>query len=321
MYPYIIQSSVTDINWNGKQLWIDDLEQGRYMAPEILSDCFVERFIMLLSNITCVTFNRINPVMEAETEELRVSVVHESVARSGYTISIRKTPAVCRMNKENMIQSGYCSEEIHDFLVRCVKAHCTIVICGLPGAGKTELLKYLTQFIPSRERAITIEDVMEIHYQTLNPDKDCVEMKVAENFGYAQAIKASLRQYPKWIILSEARSKEARQLLESLSTGASSLTTLHGKKVADIPGRILTMAGKEQASEGMEYDIYRYIDVGVLVQGEMDESGKIRRYIEEIGVFQENYEGKNQVAMVAKKGRLNRDKIPSDLKDRLEMEA
>ena len=53
----------------------------------------------------------------------------------------------------------------------------------------------------------------------------------------------------------------------------------------------------------------------------MDESGKIRRYIEEIGVFQENYEGKNQVAMVAKKGRLNRDKIPCDLKDRLEMEA
>lgn len=101
MYPYIIQSSVTDINWNGKQLWIDDLEQGRYMAPEILSDCFVERFIMLLSNITCVTFNRINPVMEAETEELRVSVVHESVARSGYTISIRKTPAVCRMNKDH----------------------------------------------------------------------------------------------------------------------------------------------------------------------------------------------------------------------------
>lgn len=40
------------------------------------------------------------------------------------------------MNKENMIQSGYCSEEIHDFLVRCVKAHCTIVICGLPGAGQ-----------------------------------------------------------------------------------------------------------------------------------------------------------------------------------------
>lgn len=88
----LYRAVITDINWNGKQLWIDDLEQGRYMAPEILSDCFVERFIMLLSNITCVTFNRINPVMEAETEELRVSVVHESVARSGYTISIRKTP-------------------------------------------------------------------------------------------------------------------------------------------------------------------------------------------------------------------------------------
>lgn len=56
MYPYIIQSSVTDINWNGKQLWIDDLEQGRYMAPEILSDCFVERFIMLLSKYNLCDF-------------------------------------------------------------------------------------------------------------------------------------------------------------------------------------------------------------------------------------------------------------------------
>ena len=220
LYPYIMMESVTDINWNGKQLWIDDLKRGRFMAPEVLSEMFVDRFVLLLSNVSGLPFNRMNPVLEAETEELRISVVHSCVAHGGITISLRKIPAVRRLERKEMLRSGYCSEEICDFLIRCVQAHCSIAICGLPGAGKTELLKFLTKFIPATERVITIEDVLEIHYQTINPNKDCVEMKVAENFSYTEAIKACLRQLPKWIILSETRSTEVRYLLESLSTGA-----------------------------------------------------------------------------------------------------
>lgn len=30
LYPYLIEDKVTDINWNGKQLWIDDLEGKIY---------------------------------------------------------------------------------------------------------------------------------------------------------------------------------------------------------------------------------------------------------------------------------------------------
>ena len=43
LYPYIVSEDVTDINWNGRQLWIDDLKRGRYLAGEVLSDVFVER--------------------------------------------------------------------------------------------------------------------------------------------------------------------------------------------------------------------------------------------------------------------------------------
>ena len=32
LYPYVMEETVTDIHWNGRQLWIDDLEKGRYMA-------------------------------------------------------------------------------------------------------------------------------------------------------------------------------------------------------------------------------------------------------------------------------------------------
>ena len=203
LYPYVMEEPVTDIQWNGRQLWIDDLEKGRYMAPEILSESFANRFSMLLSNLSNKAFNRDNPVMEVETEELRVCLVHPSVAYSGLSISLKKTPAVRRLKKEDMTGNGYCDARVIEFLIQCMAAHCSIAICGCSGSGKTELLKYLTQYIPAAERTVTIEDVLEIHYQKMNPNKDCVEMRVAENFSYTQAIQICMKQLPNWLILSE----------------------------------------------------------------------------------------------------------------------
>lgn len=317
LYPYIMMDSVTDINWNGKQLWIDDLQKGRYMAPETLSEMFVDRFVLLLSNVSGLPFNRMNPVLEAETEELRISVVHSCVAHGGVTISLRKIPAVRRLEKGEMIQSGYCSEEICDFLIRCVKAHCSIAICGLPGVGKTELLKFLTKFIPATERVITIEDVLEIHYQKINPNKDCVEMKVAENFSYTEAIKACLRQLPKWIILSEARSVEVRYLLESMSTGTHGITTLHTDDVRNIPDRMRNMAGGAEDLDRIENDTYRFIDVGILVKSFQDPKGGIRRRIEQIGIFdrygREWKESINEIAMIVEDGKIVSSKFPINI--------
>ncbi len=115
LYSYIVDDNVTDINWNGSQLWIDDLSKGRYMAPEVLSTDFVSRFTSLLASVVSVPFNKMAPVLEAETEELRVSIVHPSVAHSGSTISLRKIPAVRRLTQEDMILSGYCDERIGNF--------------------------------------------------------------------------------------------------------------------------------------------------------------------------------------------------------------
>lgn len=82
----------------------------------------------------------------------------------------------------------------------------------MPGIGKTECVKFFSQYVPGNERVITIEDTMEIRYSATNPGKDCIEMRVNDRFDYADAIKASLRLNPKWIMLSEARSKEVKYL-------------------------------------------------------------------------------------------------------------
>lgn len=320
LYPYIVSEDVTDINWNGRQLWIDDLTKGRYLAGEVLTVPFVERFATLIASVVSVPFNKMNPVLEAETEELRISIVHECVTSSGITISLRKIPAVRRLKKEKMIAEGYCGSEVAEFLEGCIRAHCNVAVCGMPGAGKTELLKYLTHFIPDSERVITIEDTLEIHYGKINPEKDCVEMKVAENFTYTAAIKACLRQLPRWIILSEARSEEVRYLLESLSTGTYGLTTLHTDDVRNIPDRIKNMAGGNMDSDRILNDAYRFINIGILVKSSVGERGNIQRRIEQICAFHRNgdtyLKSRNQITVLVDHGEITGNKLPDCLAGR-----
>lgn len=320
LYPYIVSEDVTDINWNGRQLWIDDLNKGRYMAGEVLSDVFVERFASLISSVVSLPFNRMNPVLEAETEELRISIVHHCVTSSGITISLRKIPAVRRLSRERMREEGYCDNEVAEFLEQCIRVHCNIAICGMPGAGKTELLKYLTTFIPDAERVITIEDTLEIHYGKINPRKDCVEMKVAENFTYTAAIKACLRQLPRWIILSEARSEEVRYLLETLSTGTYGLTTLHTDDVRNIPDRIKNMAGGMVDANRILNDVYRFINIGILIKCQVNESGNIVRRIEQIGAFDrggDDYlKSKNRMELLLEHGEKTGKTLPPNLRRR-----
>lgn len=235
LIPYLKDTNITDVNWNGKDLWIDDLTKGRYKASEKLDTDFVTRLSAYVGNMTSQTINAYSPLLEAELPELRISILHESVAKSGRTISIRKTPAIMRMREKQIVSSHYMEQKVLSFLKAAVELGMNLVIAGLPGAGKTELLKFLTNYIPANQRVITIEDTLEIHYRDLHPEKDCVEMKVSPQMGYADAIKASLRQKPYWLLLSEARSAEVKYLLESLSTGTRCITTIHTDSALKIP--------------------------------------------------------------------------------------
>lgn len=305
LLPYVEDINVTDINWNGRQLWVDDLTRGRYVSDIILNDEFVDTFATRVSNVASKPFNKYTPKLEAETEELRVSILHNSISMTGTCISIRKTPAVKRINFRETIESGdYCSVEIANIMSNAVKAKMNIVVCGLTGSGKTELVKYLTGYIFPHDRAITIEDTLEIHYADINPTKDCLSLKVNDTtFTYTDAIKASLRQLPQWIILSEARSIEVKYLLESLSTGAKCLTTIHTDDVRKLPDRIHNMLGKEIYDDRIENEVYSFIDMAILINKKItynDELGhdEIKRYIDQVAIFDRDDKGNNTCNLI-----------------------
>ncbi len=283
--PYIEDDYITDINYNGEQLWVDHLKKGRYMINDFDQHHECMQIGYRFANYANLTFNAVSPVVEAETDQLRISLIHSSVCKK-ISISIRKTPTVMRLNDRLLKRQNYAPMWVIKFLIECVKIKCNIIVSGLPGAGKTELVKYLSQYIEANQRVITIEDTYELRYADLHPKSDCVSLKVNDRFDYPAAIKACLRQRPDWMLVSEVRGKEVVNLFQSVSTGANLLSTIHAPSARHIPRRLLHMfPGVELSNEVLNQMICDVIDVGIHIEASISKKG-IKRYIKEVIVYE-----------------------------------
>ena len=246
-WDFLMQPDVTDVDYNGSALWITDLKKGKYRAKEAeekVTENFLDTFTHNIANCVDARFNNANKVLEADTKELRISIIHDSVAATGTSVCIRRSPCLVRNTINGMLNSGFCEEKVLHLLLNCVRAGMNFVFGGEPGAGKTETAKFFMQFIPKESRVITIEDSLEIHYPEINAGADAVELRVKDNFSYTDAIKACLRQNPAYLVLSEARSTEVTSLLEQWSTGVNGFTTIHLDDVKKLPDRIQSMMSK-----------------------------------------------------------------------------
>ena len=314
--PFVQEKDVTDIDYNGRELWITHLSRGRYRVDTKISREFVESFTHKIANRVNKPFNRANNVLEAETESLRISIVHESAAVSGRSICIRKSLPQVRHTVESMLEGGYCTLPVLSLLINCVKAKMNFAFCGEPGVGKTECAKFFSRFIPPNQRAITIEDNLEMHFREINPQNDCVELQVGKDLSYTDAIKLCLRQNPRWIILSEARSTEVQYLLEQWSTGVYGFTTLHLDDLRNLPDRIMNMIGRTKDAQRLENYIYEFISVGVLIRQYQDGSGMMKRYVDQV-CFYDRTDKRNEVYMLVEDGKMISSEIPQDVKKRL----
>lgn len=311
-WKYLQDPKVTDVDYNGSNLWITDLEKGRYRAEDVVTGQFLTAFIHNIANAVNKQFNHASKVLEADTKELRISIVHDSVAVSGTSVCIRKSPCIVRNTIRTLLETEYCSEEVLHLLINCVCAKMNFVFGGEPGAGKTECAKFFMQFIPPEERVITIEDSLEIHYTDINVNADAVEMRVAPGYSYTDAIKTSLRQNPVWLMLSEARSTEVTSLMEQWSTGLNGFTTIHLDDMSKLHDRILNMMDNVSDAERMENRIYDSVNIGILIRRIREPDGRIRRYIDQLCFY--SREGlKNHIYMIVEDGSVRSKELPPEI--------
>lgn len=286
---YLTNDDITDISYsNGGQVWLKTLSKGifRIDNPNI-NNQFMEKLAFQCANVMGKTFNMAHPFLDAESAELRLNFVHDSIAKNGIACVIRKTPAKIRLQKDKLIQEKYVDLDIHDFLIKCVHGHCNIIVCGETGSGKTEFVKYLAAHTKEDEKLITIEDTLELHLDKIFPHRDIVAMKTNNIASYSDVLVTCMRQNPKWILLSEVRSAEAvLAVRNSISSGHYILSTIHADKASSIPNRMYSLLETNQDIEQFLKSIYRYIQLGVYIRGYQNkETHHFDREIAEVTEF------------------------------------
>ena len=298
---FLDNDTVTDISYsNGGQVWLKTLDKGVFKVerPEI-NNPLMEKLAFQCSNCMGKTFNMAHPFLDAESAELRLNFVHDSISTNGIACVIRKTPAKIRLNKDKLLSEQYVSLEVHDFLIKCVEGHCNIIVAGETGSGKTELVKYLASHTKENEKIITIEDTLELHLDRIFPHRDIVAMKTNNIASYSEVLVTCMRQNPRWILLSEVRSAEAVYAVRnSISSGHNILSTIHADKAASIPMRMYALLEGDQDIEQYLASIHRYVQLGVYVKGYMSkELNRFQREIMEVCEFfvNDNNEAKTNI--------------------------
>lgn len=299
---FLDDDNITDISFsNNGQIHLKTLDKGVYAInrPDI-NNALLEKLAFQCSNVMGKTFNMAHPLLDAESAELRLNFVHDSIATNGIACTIRKTPAKIRLNKEKLLNEKYVTEELLDFLLTCVEGHCNIIVSGETGSGKTELVKYLASHIKENEKIITIEDTLELHLDKIFPHRDIVAMKTNNIAGYSDVLVACMRQNPRWILLSEVRSDEAvTAARNSISSGHNILSTIHSDRAKNVPMRMYSLLETNQDIEQFLKSIHRYVQLAIHVKGYMSaELGRFQREIVEVCEFfvdDENVAGSNVI--------------------------
>ena len=280
---YLDDDDITDVSYsNNGQLWLKSLSKGVYKSEiQDVNNAHIEKLAFQCANMMGKTFNMAHPFLDAESAELRLNFVHDSIARNGIALLMRKTPAKIRLQKDKIIAEKYITETIHDFLLKCVEGHCNIIISGETGSGKTEFLKYLAAHTKENEKLITIEDTLELHLDKIFPYRDIIAMKTNNIASYTDVLVTCMRQNPKWILLSEVRSAEAVMAVRnSISSGHYILSTIHADKAESIPNRMYSLLETNLDLDQFLKSVYRYIQLGVHIRGYQDKNTK--RFVREV---------------------------------------
>ncbi len=217
----------------------------------------------------------------------RVHVIIPPLALRGPTITIRKFPKK-RIKPEDLVNYGSMTTEISDFLRCCVEAKLNIVVSGGTGSGKTTLLNVLSNFIPTSERIITVEDSAELQLSQDHVVRLETRPKNIEGEGEVSIrdlIKCCLRMRPDRIVVGECRGGEALDMLSAMNTGHSgSLTTVHANNPRECLARLETLcmqAGLGLPVKAIRENIASAVNLIIQQSRLMDGSRKVL-YITEV---------------------------------------
>ena len=243
----IMDPDITEIMVNGYDtVFVEKFGKLSRLEEHFESDEDLRRIVQKFVSQMDRTIDSSNPIVDARLDDgSRVHVVFPPVALDGATVTIRRFPKQ-PMTIQKLLEYGSITPEVADFLEKAVISRHNIFISGGTGSGKTTFLNALSNFIPTWERVITIEDSAELQIKNIpnivRMETKKANSKEANEITIRDLIKASLRMRPDRIVVGEVRGEEALDMLQAMNTGHDgSLSTGHANSPEGMLSRLETM--------------------------------------------------------------------------------
>lgn len=258
---------------------------GRRFVSSAATQAVIERIVSRCNR----RIDQSQPMVDARLEDgSRVNAVIPPVSVCGPCLTIRKFPERS-YRMANWIESGGITPMAAHFLESAVKGRKNILVIGGTGAGKTTLLNCLADWIPDRERIVTIEDTAEL--QLLHDHVVQLQTRPANAddrgaITTRDLVRNALRMRPDRVIVGECRGAEALDMLNAMNTGhEGSMTTLHANSPQDVSSRLESMikTAVDFSESAIRQQIASAIDLVVQVAHSLDvKRGAKRRFVASI---------------------------------------
>ena len=238
---------------------------GRRFTSDETTLAVIERIVSRVGR----RIDKSQPLVDARLwDGSRVNAVIPPLAVSGPCITIRKFPSR-RLKVDDLIAKGSLTPTVAAFLKAAVLARANIIIAGGTGSGKTTLLNCLSDFIPDKERIVTIEDTAEL--QLAKEHVVRLETKGANVEGRGEytirdLVKNALRMRPDRVVVGECRAGESLDMLQAMNTGHDgSMTTIHANSAEDVILRleVLVQMAADLPVESIHRQIASAVDLVV----------------------------------------------------------
>lgn len=301
--PLLSISTITDISFNGVDLFYQDNERGRQKSDIKVETYFVINFIRQIANFSEQQFSYANPILDVSVGRYRINAVHGAIVRvendRSISFSIRIASSKLRISDDN----SFMPHQIYSLLLLLVQRHISLVIGGETGTGKTELQRLLLSHIEQNGRVIVIDNVQELEAIRQNAETDITSWQVNEcvhDASFESLIKNAIRSNPDWLIVAEARGKEMSDILNAVMTGHPIITTIHAKDIHSMPSRMARMVMMKNdlvSYDSIIDDIVKHFPIFIYLS-RVENNGKILRYLSEIGEYCEETK---QVSLIYEK--------------------
>ncbi|WP_379132462.1 CpaF family protein [Paenibacillus sp. sgz500958] len=292
LQPLVDNPAITEIMINSyNDIFIEEEGHIRRLPLAFESSSRLEDIIQTIVSGVNRVVNESSPIVDARLKDgSRVNVVLPPVSLKGPAMTIRKFPE-SPMTMRDLVRRGALSEEAAELLQILVAAKYNIFISGGTGSGKTTFLNALSQFIPSQERVITVEDSAELQIVTV-PNLVSLETRNVNTEGKGEItirdlIRSSLRMRPNRIVVGEVRGAECLDMLQAMNTGHDgSLSTGHSNSAKDMLSRLETMvlSGADLPVAVVRQQIGSAIDIFVHLARLRDRSRRVVEISEVAGL-------------------------------------